>query len=72
VTEARETEIAIRGGSLQSGVATVLAHADIHAHNSFAQRDVVRPRSNALEIKGRNLFHVFAPVSVTKLALRLG
>lgn len=71
VSEPRETEIAIRGASIQSGSATVLTHSDIHAHNSLDQKDVVRPQTKALEIKGRSVTYAFSPASVTKLALRL-
>jgi len=72
VSEPRETEIAIRGASIQSGAATVLTHSDIRAHNSLDHKDAVQPQTKALEIKGRSLTYAFAPASVTKLALRLG
>ena|SRR5271165_593629 len=71
VSEARETELGVRGAGIQSGSVTVLTHSDIHAHNSFEQREVVHPESRALEIKKGNLTHTFPPASVTKLALRL-
>jgi alpha-N-arabinofuranosidase len=71
VSEPRETEIAVRDAGIHSGSVTVLTHSDIHAHNSLDQRDVVRPQTKTLEIKVRSLTHVFAPASVTKLALRL-
>ena len=72
VSEARETEIGVRGGNLKSGTATTLTHSDIHAHNSFAERDVVSPKTSALEIKGRTLIYNFLPASVTRLVLTLG
>ena len=73
VSEARETEIGVRGGTLKSGTATTLTHSDIHAHNSFAERDVVSPKTATIEdIKGRTLSYNFPPASVTKLVLTLG
>jgi alpha-L-arabinofuranosidase len=71
VSESRETEIRIPGATVQSGTVTVLTHSDIHAHNSFAQKDVVQLQTKTLEEKGKSLNYVFAPASVTKLALRL-
>ena len=72
VSEPRETEISVRGASLKLGTATTLTNPDIHAHNSFAQRDVVSPQTKALDFKGRTLTYSFPPASVTKLALTLG
>jgi alpha-L-arabinofuranosidase len=72
VREPRETEIGIRGGSLQSGTATTLTHSDIHAHNSFAEREVVSPKASAVEFTGTGLTYSFPPASVTKLVLRVG
>jgi alpha-N-arabinofuranosidase len=71
VSEARESEVALRGASLNSGSATTLTHSDIHAHNTFEQRQVVVPQTKALELKGRTLNYTFPPASVTKLALTL-
>jgi len=71
VSEPREAEIGIRGASIQSASATVLSNSDIHAHNSFEQKDLIHPESKELSIKGRNPTYTFAPASVTKLALRL-
>ncbi len=71
VTEARETEIGIRGGGIKSGTATTLTNADIHAHNSFGQRDVVVPQTKEVTGNGSVLAYTFPPASVTKLALVL-
>jgi len=72
VSQARDTQILVRGAKLKSASATVLTNSDIHAHNTFAQRDVVTPRSQGAEIKGDVLSFRFAPASVTKLAVQLG
>lgn len=66
-----EAEIAIRGAALKSGSATTLTNSDIHAHNTFDQRQVVVPETKALEINGRTLIYAFPPASVTKLKLTL-
>jgi alpha-N-arabinofuranosidase len=76
VSEARETEIGIRGGAVKTAIVTTLTNSDIRAHNSFEQRDVVTPQSKALEpaaveMNGRQLTYVFPPASVTKLVLAL-
>jgi alpha-N-arabinofuranosidase len=71
VSSPRETEIAIRGASMQSGSAAFLANADIHAHNSFDQRTVVTPQTKIVDGKGRTLAYTFPPASVTKLTLAL-
>ena len=68
----RETEIAVRGARLQSGSSTTLTHTDIHAHNTFAQRNMVVPQTKALENSARTLRYTFPPASVTKLTLGLG
>jgi alpha-N-arabinofuranosidase len=71
VSQPRETEIAVRGASLKSGTATVLTSSDIHAHNSFDQRNALVPQSKSVELRAGNLTYVFPPASVTKLALTL-
>ncbi len=70
VTQAREAEIGIRGASIKSGSATILSHTDIHAHNSFEQREAVKPQTKSMEIKGPVHF-IFPAASVTKLTLSL-
>jgi alpha-N-arabinofuranosidase len=71
VTEPREAEVDVRGSSIAAAVSTTLTHADIHAHNSFDQRELIVPQTKTVEVKGRTLRHVFPPASVTKLALTL-
>ena len=70
VSEGREAEVGIRGASVKSGSVTTLSHTDIHAHNSFDQREVVKPQTKSLEIKGPVRFS-FPAASVTKLTLSL-
>lgn len=71
VSEARETEIRIRGASVKSGSATELTNSDIHARNTFEQKQVVVPQTKAVEANGAVVNYVFPPASVTKLALTL-
>jgi alpha-N-arabinofuranosidase len=71
VSQPSEAEISLRGAGLKSGSATTLTNSDIHAHNTFAQRDVITPQTKSLDIKGRALTYAFPPASVTKLALTL-
>src|SRR5215475_34834 len=71
VSEAREAEIGVRGATVQSGKVTTLTHTDIHAHNSFAERNVVKPETSALSGSGKTVHHTFPAASVTKLELTL-
>jgi alpha-L-arabinofuranosidase len=71
VSATREAKVGIRGASLKSGTVTTLTNPDIHAHNTLDQREVVSPRSNAVDIQHGDLAYAFAPASVTKLTLSL-
>jgi alpha-N-arabinofuranosidase len=71
VSDARDAEIVIRGATVKSGSATVLTNSDIHAHNTFAAKDVVVPETKNVDIKGAALNYVFPPASVTKLSFTL-
>lgn len=72
VASTRETEVAIRGASIQSGTLTILTHSDIHAHNSFEHRDLVKPETKPLAAKGRSVAVTFPAASVSKLVIALG
>ncbi len=71
VSAEREAGILVRGASIQSGSATTLTHTDIHAHNTFEQRNVIAPQGRSVNGKGGTLNYSFAPASVTKLVLTL-
>jgi alpha-N-arabinofuranosidase len=71
LTEPRETEIVVRGGSAGSASATVLAAADIHAHNTFAQPDAVSSKRMQATASGSTVSFTFPPMSVTKLEITL-
>jgi len=70
VSESRETEILLRGGVFSSGQATTITHSDIHAGNTFDDRDRVRPATATLSGNDR-LVHLFPPASVSALAIEL-
>ena len=72
VSATRETKIGIRGASLKSGSATTLTHSDIHAHNTFAERNVDQSSDQDARVyRGKSLTYSFPPASVTKLTLSL-
>ena len=64
-------EIELRGGSALSGSCATLAHADIHACNTFDQPETVRPVMSSLEVSGSRLRFSFVPASVTLLTIQL-
>jgi alpha-N-arabinofuranosidase len=71
ITEPREAEIVIHGATARAASASVLTHSDIHAHNTFTQRDTVAPATQALTLpRATAMFH-FPPASVTRLLLTL-
>ena len=71
VSNATEAEIAVRGASIESGTAITLANPDIHAHNTFEQRDAVKPQTSTVEAGSKVLRHTFPAASVTTLKLVL-
>ena len=70
-SEARETEINLRGATIKSAQARTLAASDIHAHNSFAEPRAVEPQDAPLTASGAALVHRFPPASVTRLRVEL-
>jgi alpha-N-arabinofuranosidase len=70
--QAREAEIAIRGGAAQSARATTLAASDVHAHNRFDAPREVEPKTETLNVRPGLVVHRFPPASVTKLEIGLG
>ncbi len=71
-TEARETQIALRGGTAASGTMTVLTASDIHAHNTFQQPDAVMPQKKDVSVNGSTINITFSPASVSAIELKLG
>ena len=72
VSEPREAEIALRGATAVSAKATVIAAPDIHAHNTFAEPEMVRARDAPVSApRDGALVHRFAAASVTKITIQL-
>ncbi len=71
-TEARETEIVIRGASILSARARTLTSNDIHAHNTFENPRALEPKDVQADLKGRAPVFHFPPASVTRLQITLG
>jgi alpha-N-arabinofuranosidase len=69
--QAREAEIAFRGGIAKSVVGVQLASADVHAHNRFEDPRAVEPKPVTVSMKGSALTHRFPAASVTKLTVTL-
>jgi alpha-L-arabinofuranosidase len=70
ISEPRETELLVRGGTVESVNVTVLTNADIHAHNTLAEPNAVVPKDQSMA-KGTISRYVFPPASVTKLVMTL-
>ena len=70
-SEIRETEITVPGASIKSGATTVLTNSDLHAHNTFDQRNAVTPEVKDVKSTGRVITIQIPPASVTKLELSL-
>jgi alpha-N-arabinofuranosidase len=71
-TEARETEIVVRGAIVNSGQSTTLSSTDIHAHNNFENPHGLEPRKEEMKVgSGRALVYTFGPASVTRLQMTL-
>lgn len=71
VKQVRETQVVVRGAKIKAATASVLTNSDIHAHNTFADRDVVTPQTQNVDLTGDVLSFRFPAASVTKLALQL-
>lgn len=73
LTEARDTEIHLRGGATaSSATAQVLGGGiDVHTHNTFAQPANVQTKSAEVKVSGSTLTFLFPPSSVVKLTVQL-
>jgi alpha-N-arabinofuranosidase len=71
ISKPRETEIVLRGASATSGTASVLTNSDIHAYNSFQNKNVVRPVAKSLNAKGTSFVFEFPAASVSALQIEL-
>jgi alpha-N-arabinofuranosidase len=71
VSEPRTAEVSLRGASARSCNVTVLASADIHAHNDFENPHAVEPERQPASITGSSFVWTFKPASLTKLEIDL-
>ena len=71
VSEPRLAEIAIRGAAGKSGIVTTLTSPDIHAHNTFAQPNMLVPKTDSLNVNGATLVYQFPRASVCALEIEL-
>jgi alpha-N-arabinofuranosidase len=71
VSDTLEAQIIPHGARVSLAKATVLTARDIHAHNTFDQKQAVVPQTKDVEVKGQLLTFTFPPASVVKLQLSL-
>ena len=69
VSDARDTEITVRGTAIRSAKVRTLAEPDIHAHNSFDHPDAVVPRDEDATPADGVLIHRIPPASVVRMIL---
>jgi alpha-L-arabinofuranosidase len=70
-SESRVAEISLRGASIREASITWMSSSDIHAHNTFAQRDAVVPQTKPLGLTGGALVVEFPPACVAALNVQL-
>ena len=71
VKEPAKSQIVIHGAKVISAEATVLSASDIHAHNTFEDRQAVVPKTQKVAGDSQPLVFNFPAASVTKLTLQL-
>ena len=70
-SEPRLTEIALRGASVKEARISWISDSDIHAHNTFEQRNLVVPQTKSLGVSVGALVVEFPPASVAALNVQL-
>jgi alpha-N-arabinofuranosidase len=70
-SEPRLAEISLRGAIIREASMRFLSHADMHAHNTFEQSDVVVPKTKPLSFSEGSLVVEFPPASVAALTIQL-
>ncbi|MGB7844462.1 MAG: alpha-L-arabinofuranosidase C-terminal domain-containing protein [Candidatus Acidiferrum sp.] len=70
-SESQLAEIVLRGATAREASMSFLSNPDIHAHNTFEQRDVVVPETKALSMKDGILVIEFPPASAVALSIHL-
>jgi alpha-N-arabinofuranosidase len=72
VSDSRLAEVALRGATVKEASMTFLSNSDMHAHNTFEQREVVVPQTKSLSLNSGSLVVEFPPASVVALNIKLG
>ena len=67
----KDTQVDLRGAAIVRVTGTVLAHADMHAHNTFDQPDTVKTASLAASVSGSMVNVTIPAASVSKLEILL-
>jgi len=70
-SDARETEIVVRGAAIASARATVLTAGVMNAHNSFETPDVVKPAEAPIRVVGGSAIITLPPMAVGKVEIAL-
>jgi alpha-N-arabinofuranosidase len=70
-SEPRLVEITLRGATVKEASMSFLSNTDIHAHNTFEQRDVVIPQTKTLSVSGGTIVVEFSPASAVALNIPL-
>ena len=71
VTDARETEIALRGATAKSARVTLLTASEMNAHNTFESPDAVAPSSADARISGSSVVLTVPSKAVAKVEIEL-
>ena len=71
IDQTLETEIVVRGVTVNSATGLVLTDPDIHAHNDFQHPNALQPAKVAVSIRGGRIVHQLPPRSVTGLYMTL-
>jgi alpha-N-arabinofuranosidase len=69
--EPRLTELALRGATAREASMSFLSNSDIHARNTFDQRDVVVPQRKPVSVSGGTFMVELPPASVVALNIQL-
>ena len=72
LSDARETEITVRGATVGSVTATTLVAGDVHDHNTFEAPHTVVPTTATVRVGASPFVYRFPAASVTKLEVALG
>jgi alpha-N-arabinofuranosidase len=72
LTDARETQVVIRGGAASRATATVLTAPVMNAHNTFEAPDTVKPAPLDARVVQDSVAITIPPMSVVAVQMELG